>query len=212
MRCVPVKTESLKTTRGWLAIFAVFALAGCTAGSRDDDELSTVDGGDGDGDGDGDGAGDGDGDGDGDSRYTSGSRIRARVVSTPDGATDLVGWRDTQLDIDCSFSDPGDGVLRCLPRALDLGGAFTEFADPDCTVPLVSEFVVCGVAASEFVRQFDDCGDPRYFRIGEPVSPTVVYSQIAGCLEFPPNTGYQYYTVGAEQPLSSFQTGTVSVD
>jgi len=36
----------------------------------------------------------------------SGSRIKARVLSTPDGAKAFDGWVDTQRNEDCAFALP----------------------------------------------------------------------------------------------------------
>jgi hypothetical protein len=47
--------------------------------------------------------------------YVSGTRIKARVVTTPDGAKMFVGIYDNDLQTECSFSTAADGITRCLP-------------------------------------------------------------------------------------------------
>jgi hypothetical protein len=45
----------------------------------------------------------------------SGTRIKARMLSTADGAKMRVGWFDSSLGMPCSFAHAGDGKLRCIP-------------------------------------------------------------------------------------------------
>ncbi len=66
--------------------------------------------------------------------YQSGSRLKARVLVTADGARQFVGWRDTQLGLDCTFVTATDGKTRCLPQ---LGGIAVVYADSACSKPLV---------------------------------------------------------------------------
>ena len=47
--------------------------------------------------------------------YVSGSRIKARTISTSDGAKAFAGYYDTQLATPCSFNHAADDTLRCLP-------------------------------------------------------------------------------------------------
>ena len=47
----------------------------------------------------------------------SGSRLKARYASTPDGARIFLVWRDSELGFDCEFQKAEDGKQRCLPRA-----------------------------------------------------------------------------------------------
>ncbi len=63
--------------------------------------------------------------------YTSGTRLRARLLDGGDGATKIIGWRDTDLDADCDVRMTAGGY-RCLPH----GTQSFFFADPDCTESL----------------------------------------------------------------------------
>lgn len=49
--------------------------------------------------------------------WSSGTRLRARVVSGSDGAKNFVGWYDSMRKENCSFrlTSEGNGTLRCLP-------------------------------------------------------------------------------------------------
>src|SRR5688572_33384336 len=42
--------------------------------------------------------------------YENGSRLRARVYAGTDGAKQFLGWRDTQLGVDCAFGRVADGT------------------------------------------------------------------------------------------------------
>lgn len=69
------------------------------------------------------------------SANTSGSRLRAKVISGG-GAREVVGFFDTLRKEDCSFR-LADGKYRCLPEAVfqQFGGLF---ADAGCRTPLLS--------------------------------------------------------------------------
>lgn len=67
--------------------------------------------------------------------YKSGTRIRARVGSTTDGAQMWMGWHDTDLDIDCAFRNTSDGRMRCVPTVT---GWVPIFLDAGCTQRLVA--------------------------------------------------------------------------
>jgi hypothetical protein len=64
--------------------------------------------------------------------YTSGSRLRAVLMTGEHGAAILWGWRDTVLDSDCGFALAADGVLRCVPDTT----ATSISRDSACTEPL----------------------------------------------------------------------------
>ena len=63
----------------------------------------------------------------------SGSRIRAVVGVTPDGASELLGWHDADLDTGCTFRLMGDKQVRCVPD----GQVAECYADAACTQPVV---------------------------------------------------------------------------
>src|SRR5262249_36764419 len=43
----------------------------------------------------------------------SGSRLRAKYLTTADGARQFVGWYDSQRKEDCSFDVAEDGQMHC---------------------------------------------------------------------------------------------------
>lgn len=60
----------------------------------------------------------------------SGSRLKARYASTPDGAKVFMGWYDSQLNEKCTFMLAEDGNMRCLPSASNASGE--GFLDSQC--------------------------------------------------------------------------------
>jgi len=50
--------------------------------------------------------------------YQSGTRLKARMLVTADGAKAFNGWRDTVRNENCFFGDATDGKTRCLPDCL----------------------------------------------------------------------------------------------
>lgn len=77
---------------------------------------------------------------DADAQEQSGDRLKARWLTTPDGARQFVGWRDTDLGIDCVPRRHEDGSLRCLPLSV-AGPAYLMGADCD---QRVSRFLIAG--------------------------------------------------------------------
>ncbi len=84
----------------------------------------------------------------------SGERLR-RVIVEAAGLERLVGWYDSELEVECSPAMATDGVLRCLPEAAD---AAVVFADPECSVRVASISEACG-------------SEPRYGIVATPTCP-----------------------------------------
>jgi hypothetical protein len=74
--------------------------------------------------------------------YVSGARIRARYLDGDDGSKQFVGWRDTQLGMDCTYLFAEDGEYRCLPSSILVGGYFT---DANCGQPAALVAKTCAV-------------------------------------------------------------------
>lgn len=82
--------------------------------------------------------------------WTSGTRLRARVQSSPDGARAWVGWHDATLDLDCARYVTSDGS-RCLPD----GGAMVipYYSDASCSTPVArTDDVICSTYAVALSR------------------------------------------------------------
>ena len=106
--------------------------------------------------------------------YRNGSRLRA-VVDIAGSAKRFVTWRDTELDIDCTFALDAEGTERCLPG---FGVGFVAYGDEDC-----EERVVVYGAADDPPKYVTDpdyefsCGSgAHYLAVGATVeSVTTAY-------------------------------------
>lgn len=70
--------------------------------------------------------------------YSSGSRLIAKELRSPDMPSLFVTFHDSELDVDCEFTTATDGALRCLPTWTSTNPIiWTQvFLDADCTVPV----------------------------------------------------------------------------
>jgi hypothetical protein len=66
--------------------------------------------------------------------YSSGSRIRAKLLTTADGASMSSGWFDAELGLDCFPARTSDGVRRCIPTVQIPVGIY--YADDTCSTPV----------------------------------------------------------------------------
>jgi hypothetical protein len=164
-------------------------------------------GGDDDGDGDAGGSG-----GKDTPDFTSGSRIKFNVLTTPDGAKMSAGAHDTALGVDCTFALAGDGVTRCLPN-----GPFyvinTYFADDDCLIPVAggsncdTPQYIRGIASTASCP----IGGSRVFAVGAKHAQAY-YKAGVQCTLLSPTPGTAYYVVGAEVPATDFQSATIALE
>jgi hypothetical protein len=63
--------------------------------------------------------------------YQSGTRMKMRVGTSPDGSKDFRGWYDSQLDINCVFRKTANGPVRCIPELTSLNDRW--YAEDTCT-------------------------------------------------------------------------------
>lgn len=163
----------------------------------------------------------------------SGTRIKMRVGSTPDGAKEFHGWHDDVLGVDCYFSRATDGARRCLPATAHLwagtllGNAY--FADEQCTARvLVQErsaraclrtirFIVLNLAGDAV----DDCGSPidslAVYDLPAQWYAGPLYELRDGCIRVDPSgltdiAGRDLYALGAQVPPDRFQAMTEAVE
>jgi hypothetical protein len=154
--------------------------------------------------------------------WVSGSRLRARVQTAPDGAKAFVGWYDSQLGINCTFGVATDGVERCLP---DYSGATVSgyFSDMGCSTKLGQSTYPCATSpqpsyATALVQlstcsALDGYNDPyqrRVFSISGAYAGTLYAGTPGSCnpVTSPP-AGYVFYTLGAEVSSSTFAQGAI---
>src|SRR5258706_1461262 len=74
--------------------------------------------------------------------YASGTRLRAEVYASADGAKKWHGWYDQTLGVECQYETADDGTLRCIPFE-SLGDA--AFGDSSCT-QRVAQSSACGAS------------------------------------------------------------------
>ncbi len=141
----------------------------------------------------------------------SGTRLHARW-EVAGGARRLVGWRDTQLNLDCDFSQFVSGRKHyCLPPMLQLqeGGAI-EFADGQCTQRVAFELtnpVPCSTAAYVMDVPVDVCAtEPTFFSLSALDAGVVYEMADGGCMAVTASSAA--FQVGASVASSIFVAAT----
>lgn len=99
--------------------------------------------------------------------YASGSRLKMRVLTSPDGAKAFHSWFDTATNQECQFGPAADATIRCLPtHTLAL-----FFSDASCQFPvaLIASSApapkLIGVA-NNIAYPNDPVTGPRLFSVG----------------------------------------------
>lgn len=208
--------------KGMRLLIAMCLLASC-APDTSAPSGDAGDGGGGGGDGNGSGGGSGDGNGSGGpangddaTASRSGTRIKLRYMTTPDGAKIFQGVFDTQRNEECYFGTAADGQTRCLPTGIVFAYAAGYFADASCTQPAAIFYGTCATPPRYAVSSVDDpsCAGPartKFFQVGALLSSAYSKSGTS-CIAVTPNPGYRFFLVGPEIPASSFQAGTPLVE
>jgi hypothetical protein len=142
--------------------------------------------------------------------YTSGSRLKVKYLSGADGSKVQRGLYDTLLQIDCYFSVAADGSQRCLP----VGMSSIYFSDAACTQRMAYGTKGCAppkYATFTVVTSACPSNMTHIATLGGQISPAKNYyfngsiCQDAGATVL---GAFDYYSVGAEIPPSSFVAGT----
>lgn len=146
--------------------------------------------------------------------YQSGSRIKMKVLRTPDGAKTFQGNYDSQRGEDCSFTYPtADGVMRCLPSIATL----SYFSDAACTVPIALTFA-CSQPPPYVATLTQSCTNLFVYgpiHAAVPVSPTTYYGKSGtACVSLgTPSAQFAFFGIsGPEIPPTSFQSATLSIE
>lgn len=146
--------------------------------------------------------------------WVNGSRIRARVRTTPDGARALLGWYDAQLKVTCSFVFASDGKTRCLPDYAarpHLGQDY--YSDSACTNKISLAAVLgsdqCAAPTYAIEQDLtsvscmpDDYQTAQRLLSGDLVYPKLIVHRVVSKQDSP------YYVLGADgcsQPISPGQ-------
>lgn len=170
--------------------------------------------------------------------YESGSRIRARVGMTPDGAKMFLGWYDTELGINCRFRKLDGPVARCYPLVGEVALFNNLFLDSSCTKPIGyfgDQLFNCGIPMPKYATGSSAFLNPDYsydnpdFKCTEPMtvevyevdaqieSTTVYYKPSQGgepvCSKFPESIDPSgLYSLGSLISLEEFQSMEESVE
>ena len=145
----------------------------------------------------------------------SGTRIKTRMLTSPDGAKVFQSMHDTQRGEDCTFEVASDGIIRCLPNSRAYG--FSYFTDPLCTVPGAPVIAGCTPPAYIVIpdTSLSTCAPgPRLFARGTMHPSHYLKSGVGGACVGPTTIpGYVFYSVsGSEVPPSSFQMATSAIE
>jgi hypothetical protein len=81
--------------------------------------------------------------------YQSGTRIKMKVGITADGSKEFKNFYDSQLNIDCSFTQDVNGTFRCLPRNY----SSLAYSNSSCTVPIALS--TCPFASGAYFIAYD---------------------------------------------------------
>ncbi|MCU1280659.1 MAG: hypothetical protein JWM53_4205, partial [bacterium] len=152
--------------------------------------------------------------------YASGTRIKARVQSTPDGAKAFAGFYDSTLTTACSFNRAADDALRCLPATSAYAG--TYWGDSGCSTLLAySSTGGCAPAYAQKSEATASCVDIGFYstnarqRIyaisGAYTGATVWVGAPGSCTMTATPAAFTFYTLGSEVAPATFATGSVDI-
>jgi len=150
-----------------------------------------------------------------DTGNTSGTRLKARNYVGADGARQFVGWRDSQLGVDCAFGAGEDGKIRCLPTAAIIDPSY--FSNITCTQRITYPGP-CGAPKYAAEGVAGACGGAlRIYAVGAKATGTKYISvpDVGGgpnkCMAAGAITT-DVYAVAAAIPAAAFVEATEQVD
>ena len=145
---------------------------------------------------------------------TSGSRLKAKFMKAADGARAPIPniWFDSQRNEDCSFRQAADGTQRCMPNSYAF---LLYYSDAACTAPIVYTSAGCTpppyLQATEATASCSG-GGARIYSTMAKIQPMMLYIKSGTtCTASSAPITIDYYSVGAEIPLSAFVEGSVEI-
>ncbi len=151
--------------------------------------------------------------------YVSGTRIKARVQSTPDGAKAFAGFYDSTLATPCTFNRAADDAVRCLPANVAYTG--TYWGDSGCTTLIAYSTTGCAATWASKYETTASCVDTgvytssartHVYSIAGAYSGSMVWvGSPASCTMTTPPAGWAFFTLGSEVPASTFSAGSVDI-
>ena len=147
--------------------------------------------------------------------WTSGARLRAKVLNGGEGAQLFVEWQDTVLRLPCSFTTAIDGRLRCLPIDEDTATITTNYADAQCTMTIAlgpaPQNPYVRIRNRRCGRAEDDVGAHRVVRWGSTLNVDVPYVLRDGvCVPISNGPVLTWHSIG-EVPPGQFVAATAQV-
>ncbi|WP_342381075.1 hypothetical protein NVS55_15490 [Myxococcus stipitatus] len=142
--------------------------------------------------------------------FKSGSRIKARGITTNDGLRWIERMHDSQRQADCSWEKAGpDGAYYCVSHegqfTLPAPGSRGDFyADARCTEGLRVNWGP--MPSGAVLTKRGACGElPRFHALGELVTATPYYLDLntGACIPRALSAGYVAYRAGAEVPAGN---------
>ena len=150
--------------------------------------------------------------------YVSGSRIKARVLSTADGAKAFAGYYDSSLAMPCSFNHAADDTLRCLPTNVAYVASY--FSDLGCGTPLAYTTAGCAPVYAQ-KAETGSCVDigyystnarQRIYSVAGAYGAAMVWVGSPGsCSMTATPTTLTLYNIGSEVAASTFAAGSVDI-
>jgi hypothetical protein len=138
--------------------------------------------------------------------FTSGSRLRARVVRA-DGVSLFAGWHDRVHDVDCSFAEAADGAIRCVPSGSSVASAGPAYLDAACAAPAISAGSP-DCPPPKLAVERDSCG--RVTSIGRVATDLVTVDSVyykhgdGSCTSGVGGGGRTSLTISERLPLTAF--------
>jgi hypothetical protein len=153
---------------------------------------------------------------------SSGSRLKRKVYTSPDGLSVGVSFgafRDSALGLDCMLATVPGGASRCMPT----GAVFRAFyEDAACTVRLVGVHDPCGSAVPAYATVSESSAgcnpvpvDPaKWYHVGAKFqnAPAYYKDSAGACLLYPAAAGYSYFALGPEVNYAEFAPMSLSVE
>jgi hypothetical protein len=142
----------------------------------------------------------------------SGSRLKAYWATAADGSQQFMFlWRDTQLNIDCSFGMASDGQYRCLPTAM----LAPYFSDSSCTVRVGYDlcattnhpgYISVSAAAASSCSA---ASTPTLYVRGAQYSGNVYSGTPSACSDITNIlTAFSFYALGSAVDVTTFQSAS----
>jgi hypothetical protein len=145
-----------------------------------------------------------------------GHRLKAQYQLGDDGSKAYVPgvWFDSTRNETCSFLPAADGMLRCLPSGVESA----VYSDAMCTTAVLMAPTGCTAPTYGLTMDSSMCSQAtaptHVYSVGPMVTPATIYvSTGSQCLSAgPPAPGFDFYSLGAEIPASTFVSAATKHD